>query len=311
MKWVESKVIFECDQMALAEELIANIFYELNLQGVVVEQPGLMPEEGWGDDAVAQPEHHAVSGFWPHNERMEERRRILETELARLAAAHQIRYHVACRPIDEEDWAESWKAYFRPEKITGHIVVKPTWRSYTATADDIVIELDPGMAFGTGTHPTTALCLQMLEDHLAAGKSFLDVGTGSGILMIAAAKLGASCVWGTDVDEVAVDIARRNLQQTAIDRRLYSVMRGELVKEIDRRFDLVAANILAGVVTQLLETLEPALAPGGIFICSGLIESQKAEVLQKMASTGFEPIHIRQKDDWVAIASRMCRAGED
>jgi ribosomal protein L11 methyltransferase len=302
---VESKVVFDCDQIALAEELIANIFYDLDLQGVVVEQPGVMPEEGWGDDAVAQPEHYAISGFWPHNERMKERRRILEFELARLSAAHHIRYHVAYRPIDEEDWAESWKAYFWPEKITEHIVVKPTWRPYAAAAGEIIIELDPGMAFGTGTHPTTALCLQMLEDHLGGGESFLDVGTGSGILMIAAAKLGASCVWGTDVDEVAVDIARRNLRQNAIEKSMYSVMKGDLISEIDRQFGLVTANILAGVVTRLLKNLKPVLAPDGIFVCSGLIESQQAQVFQKMKATGFEPIDIRKKDDWIAIASRV------
>jgi ribosomal protein L11 methyltransferase len=120
--------------------------------------------------------------------------------------------------IDEQDWAEAWKAYFWPEKITDLIVVKPSWREYPAEPQEIVLEIDPGMAFGTGTHPTTSLCIRMIQTHLKPGDAFLDVGTGSGILMIAAAKLGAGTVCGVDNDEVAVTVAEKNLLANHIDR---------------------------------------------------------------------------------------------
>lgn len=304
MKWIESKVVFECRDSALAEDLIANVFYDLGLEGVVVEEPGLEPEEGWGDNALPQPEHSSVSGFFPSNALIEKRRGMLEKALEKLAEANHIHYRVYYRRIDEEDWAESWKTYFRPEKITDKLVVKPTWCAYDAVADEMVIELDPGMAFGTGTHPTTSLCLHMLQDHLRHGHSFLDVGTGSGILMIAAAKLGASAVWGIDVDEVAVDIARKNLRENKIDETVFNVMNGDLVDMIDRQFDIVAANILADVIIRLLETLKRVLVPGGIVICSGMIETQRDDVLRKMRQTGFEPVDIREKDSWIAIAAK-------
>jgi ribosomal protein L11 methyltransferase len=183
--------------------------------------------------------------------------------------------------------------------------VKPTWRDYQADAGDIVVELDPGMAFGTGTHPTTALCIEMMETYFKQGDTFLDLGTGSGILMIAAAKLGASMVCGVDKDEIAVEIAQKNLILNKIDRQSFSVCSGNLVEGIEKKYDFVAANILTHVILGLLADIQRVIKEKGIFICSGILEENKNLVVAKMNDMGFEILESESKEHWVAIAGRF------
>jgi ribosomal protein L11 methyltransferase len=207
--------------------------------------------------------------------------------------------------LDEEDWAESWKAHFEPQKIGRKIVVKPTWRNYRSAPGEIVLELDPGMAFGTGTHPTTALCIEMIEAYLNKGDAFLDVGTGSGILMIAAAKLGAGIVCGVDQDEVAADIASKNLKLNGIEAQKFSVICGNLVEGIKNRYDFVAANILTDIVVELLSCILQVLKIGGTFVCSGIMQENQDLVIFKMEEMGFEITEIGRKEDWVAITGKL------
>jgi ribosomal protein L11 methyltransferase len=180
-------------------------------------------------------------------------------------------------------------------------VVKPSWRRYDALAGETIIEIDPGMAFGTGTHPTTVMCLQLIEERLRPGMRFLDVGTGSGILMIAAAKLGAWQVTGVDNDPLAVEVARRNLGANQIARDTAEVLTGSLVAEIDGRFDLVAANILAEVIVTLAADLSAVLKPQGRVICSGIIRSKQAEVLAALEAAGLAQLECRCQEEWVAV----------
>ena len=206
MKWIQIKVIFDFENTQLATDLIADIFYEQGITGLVVEAPDIEHPEDWGKDAIT-PDHNSVIGYLLHNEQSEKQLKIIQKNLACLEKKNGILYKMVCSDVDESDWSHQWKAYFRPEKITDTIVVKPTWREYSGNHNEIILEIDPGMAFGTGIHPTTRMCIEMIERYLKPGDSFLDVGTGSGILMVAAAKLGAGRVWGTDTDEVAVDVA--------------------------------------------------------------------------------------------------------
>jgi ribosomal protein L11 methyltransferase len=305
MHYIETRVTFDHPDPELACDLIAAVFFDFNLQGVVVEDPGIEPEEEWAEDAVAKPAAHAVVGYLPEDEHLDRRRARLEEEVGRLGNHIGLIYRLSYRQVDEQNWAESWKAFFWPQKIGARIVVKPSWRDCTAGPGEIVLELDPGMAFGTGTHPTTALCVQLIERHLKSGDSFLDIGTGSGILMLAAAKLGAKLLCGGDRDEMAVRIAAENLQRNGVDRRSVCLVQGSLAEPFKGRFDVIAANILTDVVIELLNNIPRVINNKGLFICSGIIDQNKDLVVVKMREMNFDLVEVRQKEGWVALAGQL------
>ncbi len=304
MKWIEAKVVVDHNNFSMASELVAQIFYDLGLKGVVIDDPKKDPAQDWGKNAVPPPEQPAVKGYFPDIETTSEKCDLLEDKIAALAASTPMKTRVTYSRIDEEDWAESWKEFFWPEKVTDRIVVKPTWREYEPKDEDIIVEIDPGMAFGTGTHPTTSLCIRMIETHLKPGDRFLDVGTGSGILMIVAQKLGAFALHGIDNDPVAVDVAQKNLVKNGILPKVYTLSTGNLVDDIKTPFDVVTANILAEVILELLDDVKTVLTETGLFICSGIIEARKQKVLNQLVAKGFDIIDIYEKEEWVAIAAR-------
>jgi ribosomal protein L11 methyltransferase len=293
----------------LATDLIADVFYEFGLQGVVVEDPKIEPVEDWAEDAVGLPQYYAIAGYIHQDGQADACCRILEAKLGQLKTSHNLSCRLTYKEIDEQDWAHAWKAYFWPRKITPNIVVKPTWRDYQANDDDIVIELDPGMAFGTGTHPTTALCVGLIEKYLPRNSSFLDVGTGSGILMIAAEKLGAESLCGIDIDELAVDVAAENLKLNNVNPAKYSLKSGNLIDEIDESYGFITANIFSHVVVELLKDIKKVLSVGGIFVCSGIIDENKSSVISAMVEAGFEIFEVAAKEGWVAIAGRLTAQG--
>lgn len=305
MKWTEAKVFFDYKNKEIAADLISDIFNQFGLRGVVIEDPDEEPPEGWGDGAVYKPANHSVTGYFPSNSSLHDKCLALEEKLKELGSRTGISCHMAYSVIDEKDWAESWKSFFWPEKIGEKIVVKPTWREYEPEHNDIILEIDPGMAFGTGAHPTSALCIRMIEKHLKPGDSFLDIGTGSGILMIAAAKLGAKSIAGTDTDEVAVETAKANLLLNKIDGNRFTVKISNLVDEISERFNIVAANILSEVILTLLDSVQKVISDNGMLICSGIIEGKRDLIEQKMKEKGFEIIETQVRDRWVCIAGRL------
>jgi len=305
MKWIEAKVVFDHPENPLAVDLIADVFYEFGLQGVAVDDPELQPEEDWAEDAIGRSAQYAVCGYFHKDHQADARCKTLEEKLIRLQDRQFFYYRISYRELDDQNWANAWKAYFWPQKISPHMVVKPTWREYSAAADDIVIELDPGMAFGTGTHPTTALCLNMIERYLRKGDSFLDVGTGSGILMIAAAKLGSGKLRGIDKDEVAIRVAAQNLALNNINPGIFRLTSGNLADDIDESFTFIAANIFTHVVLELMQDITRVLADCGTFICSGIIVENKESVIAAMEETGFQIIEAATEQEWVAIAGRL------
>jgi len=306
MKWVQAKVIFDSKDKQLAADLISNLFYDLDLTGVVIETPEIESLEDWGGDVV-MPEGYAVIGYLPCNDKLEKMQKFVEENLSRLEKTNGIESRIIYYDMNEEDWAQTWKTYFRPEKITANIVVKPTWREYIREHDEIVLEIDPGMAFGTGTHPTTCMCITMIEKYLKRNGTFLDIGTGSGILMIAAAKLGAIKIWGTDNDNVAVDTAYKNLIQNRISKSSFKLLAADLVDQITEPFDLVAANLTTKTILILLENVKRVLVQDGIFVCSGILETDKDKVLKKMNDLDFERVEILVKEEWISIACRIKR----
>jgi len=215
--------------------------------------------------------------------------------------------------LEEEDWANAWKEHFHVHHVGQRIVIKPTWREYTPAADERVIELDPGMAFGTGLHPTTRLCLAALEDHLRPGQSVLDLGTGSGILAIAAARLGANPVYALDIDPVAVAVAASNVQANGVES-IVRVRQGTLegsrgdeswpMNDGQRAFDRIVANLIARVLIDLAGPLAAALAADGVLIASGIIADRTDDVIAAFAAAGLTGIERRQEGDWIALIAR-------
>ncbi len=304
MRYIEAKVTFNSHDPETAADLIAGAFFDFDLQGVVVEDPGLEPAEPWAEDAVARPAAHAVIGYLPEDEHLDRRRLQLEQAVAMLGNQLGLAYRFSYRAVDEQDWAESWKAFFWPQKVGERIVVKPSWRDYDLRPGEIVIEIDPGMAFGTGTHPTTVLCLRLIEKWLQPGASFLDIGTGSGILMAAAAKLGARRLCGGDCDGMAVRIAAENLRRNGVRQDRVFLAQGSLASAFRGGFDLVCANILTHVILELLEDVPRLLTPGGLFTSSGIIAENQALVVEKMKTLGFDIAEVLSEEGWVAIAGR-------
>lgn len=205
--------------------------------------------------------------------------------------------------VREEDWAENWKKYYKPFRVGRHLVVRPVWEKYEPQAGDKIISIDPGMAFGNGTHETTSMCLGLVEDYIKPGDTVLDVGTGSGILAIASVLMGAQSALGVDLDPVAVRVANENIERNGLSDRVRAQV-GDLVKGIDTQADVVFANIIADAVIMLSRAVRAHMKPGGVFICSGIILEREQDVLDALSEAGFTVDRIEHRGEWSAIAAR-------
>lgn len=208
--------------------------------------------------------------------------------------------------VDDAEWKDKWKENFKPLKITDRLVVKPTWEEYSPAGDEIVLQLDPGMAFGTGSHETTSLCLKLLEKYLGDDPSsmkVLDVGCGSGILSIAAALMGCEKVLGIDIDEDAVRVACENATLNGVDGAV-EIMQGDLLAGVDFKGDIVVANLMADLVVMLSGSVADHMEKDGIFISSGILTEKRAMVEEAIRSAGFEIEEVREDGEWCAIVAR-------
>ena len=206
------------------------------------------------------------------------------------------------KDLEDADWESSWKAHFTLQKVGRRLVVKPSWIDYEPAVHELVIELDPGMAFGTGYHPTTRMCLEAMEQLETEGMEVLDMGTGSAILSIASAKLGAASVLALDIDPIAVKAARKNIRSSGL-KSIVQLARGTLTPRYaqERRFDLAVANISAKVIQDMAPRLHLALKPGGTLVASGFLEKQRPELEQALLGAGFSLLKTFQTEDWVAL----------
>ncbi|MEP0765093.1 MAG: 50S ribosomal protein L11 methyltransferase [Fimbriimonadia bacterium] len=205
--------------------------------------------------------------------------------------------------IEETDWSEAWKAFFRPRRIGRRLVVCPSWEQAEAGPDDIVLDLDPGQAFGTGEHPTTQMCLELLEQHIRPGDKVLDIGVGSGILSIAALKLGADRAVCCDVDPVSVAAARENLQRNGCGDKA-DVVLAEGIRWCRAMFDLVVSNIVSATLVRLAGDVAARSRPGGAWILSGVSRDNENGVLAACGEAGFAPVERREEGEWVALLVR-------
>lgn len=305
MQWAEVSV----DTSHEATDLVSEILQELGAAGVVIEDPALLNEyirSGlWDYTDLKESEETEVvrvKAYWALDEELEGKLQNLSERLASLAQ-HGIDKGagaVSWKAVADEDWAETWKEFFHTEKIGARTVIKPTWEEYEAKAGEIVVELDPGAAFGTGQHATTSLCIRALEDLVQPGMTVFDVGTGSGVLAIVAAKLGAKRVEAVDFDPVAVRVARENVRQNGAED-VVRTERSDLLKSVEGRADLIIANIIADIIVRLFGEVKGSLAAGGTMLLSGIIEDRLADVVEAAGRHGFSVEKIEQEKGWAAV----------
>ncbi len=285
-------------------EAIAEVLQRFAHQGLSLEQDGIPPDT-WDEDEVPAAEYLILRAYFPDDDDFPRKKRRIETALGhmrRLYPMPQPSYNI----VREADWADAWKAHYQPLRIGKRMLVRPQWLEVDSAPADIEIALDPGMAFGTGTHPTTQLCLEALETLIAPATAVLDLGCGSGILAIAAAKLGARNALALDIDPIAVRVARENVAQNGVARQIL-VEKGSLetVLASARTFDLAVVNILARIILEMSERgLAQVLKPGGSAIFSGIIDTQADEVEAGLRRAGLMPSARRNLGDWVLIAAK-------
>jgi ribosomal protein L11 methyltransferase len=301
MKFNKITLLFETDDIPLAEELICQIFFSFNIKGVICDIPLEEPDEGFGTHTLPLPERYSITGYLPL---LDSSAIVLEQIGNRSAKLMDVGIRVEMRigVVDEKDWADAWKAYFNVTRITDRIIVKPQWKDHVEKKGEIVIHLDPGMAFGTGTHPTTAMCLKLMETFLCPGQTFLDVGTGSGILMIAAAKLGAASLLGIDTDETAIAVARENLDLNKVDPSIYRLSCQTLDGTEPCPYGCIAANIIAQVIVDILPDMALRMTEDTTAILSGIIRERLSGVLAALEENRMAVIHEESIDEWVALA---------
>ncbi len=206
--------------------------------------------------------------------------------------------------VSDETWKDNWKEYFKPIKISDRIIIKPTWEPYTKTSEtDIIINIDPGMAFGTGTHETTAMCIKLLEKYITPGDDVLDIGCGSGILAIAASMLDAKSITGIDIDPISVEVSKANITLNGLSDKI-SIIQGDLTKGISIMADIVVANLVAELVVLLSDRIRQHLKGKQIFIASGILIEKQEVVAEAMRELDFEILEILNEGDWAAICAR-------
>jgi len=298
--WCELKLLVPREKA----ELAAEIFREEGTGGVVYDDPDILNSRPLDCDEVigeelagSLPDEYGVRAYFPVDDCLG--RRVLAIKEQLTIILNEVPA-IELKQLREDDWAEAWKAYYKPERI-GKIVIKPSWEEYPANLGEIVVELDPGMAFGTGTHPTTRLCLQALPELIKKGATVLDLGTGSGILAVAAAKLGATEVVAADIDAVAVRVARENAARNGVLERL-KIVQSDLLRGLEPgTFDLTVANIIAATILELIPEVKNYLKPAGIFLASGIIAEKLAAVEERLHANGFQVRNVLTEDGWCAV----------
>ncbi len=308
MEWAE--VSFRTSHEAV--DAVSSLFEEAGASGTVIEDPALINE-------------YIHSGLWDYTDIPEQKETSVVTVKAylaaddalddKLASLHAGLDAIAARGVDtkpaefltarvqDEDWANSWKAYFHTDKVGERVVIQPSWEEYEPQPDEVVLRLDPGAAFGTGTHPTTSMCLRAMEKLVKPGMTVFDVGTGSGVLAIAAAKLGAGTVRAVDYDATAVRVARENIEANGA-QDVVSTAESDLFSALPGKAALVTANLIADLVIRLLPELDAHLETGGALLASGIIESRAQEVREAAETAGFFVAEDHEEKEWHAMVIR-------
>ena len=314
MDWVEITVHTTTE----GAEIVSEQLMQEGATGTMVEDRADIPDPSkpngyWEmiDEKLidSMPEDVLVHAWFEPDERFADRMGALSTRMAELRALalgfDLGTLEIGTQNVRDEDWSEVWKKFYKPFRAGKRLVVKPTWELYDAQENDLVMEIDPGMAFGSGTHETTGMCLELLEDVMLKQpvNTVIDVGTGSGILAIGAAMLGAKDVLAIDIDPTAVKVAKENVEHNNLQNVIRAV-EGNLLESTDGVCEVCVANIIADVICMFAKPLIPHIVEGGLFICSGIIKEREQDVVNALNEANYTILEIRRKGEWVAILSR-------
>lgn len=289
-----------------AEEAVSNLLIETGSQGVAIADSAdyIGQEDRFGElyPDVEQSDMIAITAYYPSSTNLADVTVTINEQLAELASfGLQVgQVTVDSQELAEEDWADNWKAYYEPARITHDLTIVPSWTDYEASAGEKVIKLDPGMAFGTGTHPTTKMSLFALEQVLRGGETVIDVGTGSGVLSIASSLLGAKTIYAYDLDDVAVRVAQENIDLNQGTDNIH-VAAGDLLKGVGQEADVIVANILADILVLLTEDAYRLVKDQGYLILSGIISEKLDMVLEAAFSAGFFLETHMVQGEWNAL----------
>lgn len=309
MDWTEIIVQVASDDAELAAAVASmTASYGLYIEDYA-DMEATLPQIGWVDDIdeellARDRETARIHMYLPKNQNPAEAAGFITARLSAEGVAHT----VDSRTVREADWQDSWKQYYKPLRVGERIVVRPTWEPYDAQPGDVVVDLDPGSAFGTGSHETTRLCLELLEQVVSPDDAVLDMGCGSGILSIAALKLGARRAVGVDIEQNAAATAARNASANGVGGDRYRTLWGDaladpaLYKDIGGKYDVIAANIVADVILSMKALFYDKLRPGGRLVVSGIIGARANEVLAALEQQGFVSSWRLELNDWVAAA---------
>lgn len=305
MEWVEVSVQVTHE----AVEVAADILTSVGAAGVAIEDPQLINDlrnsGTWELCDIPEQENTeivTISAYYADDHKLNGRLAQIEAELNEVEERiGKFRFaNTRFRKISETDWVNEWKQYFHVTHVGESLVIKPSWEDYEPKAHEHVIKIDPGMAFGTGTHHTTNMCMARLEKVLPAGASVFDVGTGSGILAIAAALLGAKDVKAVDIDSVAVRVAKENVANNDLQNKI-DVKEGDLLHGTEGKADVIIANIIADIIIMLLKDIPVKLNDDGIFLASGIIKERQADIEAAAAAVGMKVDHVDEKGGWVVM----------
>lgn len=313
MDWVELKVKTKKEN----EEIVSSILYDLGAGGLSIEDPQDVIDlyenkESWELIDInildANVEYIIINAYFHDDEKCESiiskaRKRI---EIDPCEEEGESLGIIEIKGVNERDWSECWKQYYKPVEIGERIVVKPTWEEYDLKEDQILVEMDPGMAFGTGTHETTVMCAEILEDYIKEKDLVYDIGVGSGILSIIAAKLGAEEVIGVDIDPLCIEVSNKNIKLNKVEDKV-KVLEGDLLDVVDGKADLIVSNILAEIIARMVPNVGEYLKEDGILITSGIIKEKVNLVEKSLLDNNFEILDIRRKGEWIAIVSKRSK----